>query len=566
MRQNEERNSEAIRLAKEYYDRLLGGCEPDCLPPRDVYEDIIRQERISMDFVLNTEGFKKLRDDTEASSEAFFTAVMGFVAARYIFSDESVITAASGDGLLPFVTNLSGVESVSGFLSAANTQLLSWGEHSAYTFSDACKDHGVTSAYEFIYQDDDKEAKSLSGERPVEGALLLFKVSKKEDGFTLELAYHADSYSREFAEYMAGAYIKSAKDFIKYEKLSDIELADSKAQDIIGKWNQTDAPYDDTQTVVSLFESAAESFADNTAVIYKDKRITYKELEKRTRAIAAYIHGLGLSRGDVVSILIPRGEYQAVASLGALRAGCAYQPLDDTYPEERLNFMVQDAGAGLLITTPELSDKITDYDGKRVMLTELHGLPDGDLSGIEKNRPDDLFILLYTSGSTGVPKGVRLLHRNLVCFISWYNEFYHVTEKDRIGQYASYGFDACMMDMYPALSAGAGVCIIPEELRLDLIGMDKYMSDAGVSIAFMTTQVGRQYAGTLKNPHLRALSTGGEKLASMAAPGGFDYYNLYGPTECTILSTYYKVNDKEFNIPIGRPLDNVKCYVVDANG
>ena len=141
-----------------------------------------------------------------------------------------------------------------------------------------------------------------------------------------------------------------------------------------------------------------------------------------------------------------------------------------------------------------------------------------------------------------------------------------MTQNDTAGQYASYGFDACMMDMYPALSAGAAVCIVPEEMRLDLSAMNEYFIKNGVTVAFMTTQVGRQFAVEMKTPGLRAISVGGEKLASMEPPKGIEFYNGYGPTECTIFSTIYHVTKKEDNIPIGHPLADLKCYVVDAFG
>ena len=329
-------------------------------------------------------------------------------------------------------------------------------------------------------------------------------------------------------------------------------------------FNETDVPYDDTQTIVSLFARAAAEHPGNTAVIYRERHYTYGELDRLSDAVTAVCLEKGLGRGDVVSILIPRGEYEAIASLGALKAGCAYQPLDDTYPEERLNFMVNDAGAKLLITTEELSGKITGYEGERLLLSELRAVEEPPEK--PEVQPDDLFILLYTSGSTGVPKGVRLTHRNLVCFVDWYHRYYGLTPEDCVGQYASYGFDACMMDMYPALTMGAALCIIPEEIRLNLNALNEYMEKNRVTHQFMTTQVGRQYAMEASEPYLRHLSVGGEKLAAMDPPTGFAFHNLYGPTECTILATAYRLTEREENIPIGKPLDNVKLYVVDPEG
>ncbi len=180
--------------------------------------------------------------------------------------------------------------------------------------------------------------------------------------------------------------------------------------------------------------------------------------------------------------------------------------------------------------------------------------------------PSSLFILLYTSGSTGIPKGCQLEHGNLVAFCHWYQSYYGLHAGDKVAAYASFGFDASMMDMYPALTCGATVCIIPEEIRLDLMALNEYLEQNGVTHSFMTTQVGYQFATSIENRSLRHLSTGGEKLVSLAPPQEYNFYNVYGPTETTILVTAYRITQKLKEIPIGKPLDNMKLYIVDNHG
>ncbi len=152
-------------------------------------------------------------------------------------------------------------------------------------------------------------------------------------------------------------------------------------------------------------------------------------------------------------------------------------------------------------------------------------------------RPEDLFILLYTSGSTGTPKGVRLTHKNLICFINWYHRYYVLKNSDCVGQYASYGFDACMMDMYPALTKGAAVCIIPEEIRLNLVQLNEYLEKNRVTHQVMT----------IDNHSLKSLLVSEEKLVSLEPPAKYRFINCYGPTECTICVTAYHVTENEPN-------------------
>ena len=327
----------------------------------------------------------------------------------------------------------------------------------------------------------------------------------------------------------------------------------------------TSALLSENQTIVSLFCQQAKATPDNIAVVYKDKQYTYAEVNDISDRIAGYIVSKGLELEDVVSVLIPRCEWMAIASLGVLKAGCAYQPLDPSYPKERLNFMMKDANAKLLIADEELRSIVDEYQGDVILTKELTGLP--AVSQLpEGPKPDSLFILLYTSGSTGVPKGCQLMHSNLVAFIHWYHRYYDLQESDKVTAYASYGFDANMYDTYPALTRGASLYIIPEEIRLDLIALNEYFEREHITIAFMTTQVAYQFATTIENHSLRHFSTGGEKLASLEPPKGYKLHNAYGPTETTILETIYQVDKKQKNIPIGKAIDNMRLYIVDSQG
>ena len=265
----------------------------------------------------------------------------------------------------------------------------------------------------------------------------------------------------------------------------------------------------------------------------------------------------------MVAVLIGRNVWMTKASLAALKTGCAYQPLDPSYPPERLNFMIKDSHAKLLIADKELVPLVGEYKGPVLTTDQLDKLPEGKPAGGPK--PESLFILLYTSGSTGTPKGCMLEQRNLVNFCAWYRDYYQLKPGDKVAAFASYGFDANMMDQYPALTSGACVCIIPEDVRHDLGALDRFLINNGVTHSFMTTQVGVMYARNFPdNPVLKHLSVGGEKLISMPPPS-YAFYNGYGPTECTIFSSIFRVLEREDNIPIGHPLSNVQLYVADRN-
>ena len=349
--------------------------------------------------------------------------------------------------------------------------------------------------------------------------------------------------------------------------LSDAEMAR------LADFNRTECDYDNTQTIPSLFRKAAAMYPDNDCVVYDGRHYSYKEVDELSDNIAWMIHERGIGREQVVSVLIPRCEYMAIASLGIVKAGAAYQPLDPTYPEERLNFMMQDADARLLICDRSLRPKVNEYQGDILYIDEITTTASSPSATVPRSfasgrlplspLPSSLFILLYTSGSTGTPKGCQIEHRNIVAFCHWYQRYYNLHPAHKVAAYASYGFDANMMDMYPAITCGASTHIIPEEIRLDIIALNEYFEREGITHSFMTTQVGRMFATSVDNHSLFHLSIGGEKLVPCEVDKPYKFYNVYGPTECTIFSTAYPMTSIKDNVPIGSPVDNMKAYVID---
>ena len=517
----------------------------------------------------------------------FFTTAYSFLLARYNNEQESLFfTIYNGRtdkrflhsvGMtvksLPVYAKYDNQTTVLDYLKAGQEQMSGCRKHEAYAFSDAINDLGLQFNSSFawhgmMFADEQLCGKPMKTVRLCNSTLeqsLYLKAFILNGKYQIKAEYNSNEYSEALISQFLESYEAVVNGFLTQTLLSDISIATQAQIDLLDTFNKNDVDYDDTQTIVSLFRRQAKATPDNIAVVYKENRYTYKEVDELSDRIAGIIAKKGLGLEDVVSVLIPRCEWMTIASIGVMKAGCAYQPLDPTYPKERLNFMMQDAGAKLLIADEELRDIVDEYQGDVLMTKDLLSLPAVTEQPAEP-KPSSLFILLYTSGSTGVPKGCQLTHGNLVCFCHWYQCFYDLKPEHNVAAYASYGFDACMMDMYPALTCGATVHIVPEELRLDLVSLNDYFEQNQITHSFMTTQVGYQFASNIENHSLKFLSTGGEKLASLTPPKDFQFYNVYGPTETTILITRYRVDQKLKDIPIGKALDNVHLYVVDPQG
>ncbi|MBQ3767896.1 MAG: amino acid adenylation domain-containing protein [Prevotella sp.] len=517
----------------------------------------------------------------------FFTTAYSFLLARYNNEQESLFfTIYNGRtdkrflhsvGMtvksLPVYAKYDNQTTVLDYLKAGQEQMGGCRKYEAYAFSDAVNDLGLQFNSSFawhgmLFADEQLCGKPMKTVRLCNSTLdqsLYIKAFILNGKYQVKAEYNSNEYSEALISQFLESYEAVVNGFLTQTLLSDISIATQAQIDLLDTFNQKDVDYDDTQTVVSLFRSQAKATPDNIAVVYKENRYTYKEVDELSDRIAGCIAKKGLGAEDVVSVLIPRCEWMAIASIGVMKAGCAYQPLDPTYPKERLNFMMQDAGAKLLIADEELRDIVDEYQGDVLLTKELKQLPALDVA-LPEVKPSSLYIMLYTSGSTGVPKGCQLVHSNLVAFLHWYHRYYDLQPTDKVTAYASYGFDACMYDMYPALTRGASVYIIPEELRLDLVALNDYIEKEQITNAFMTTQVAYQFASSIENHSLKHLTTGGEKLASLTPPKGYTMHNAYGPTETTILITCHPVTEKLNNIPIGKSLDNARLYIVDQQG
>ena len=175
------------------------------------------------------------------------------------------------------------------------------------------------------------------------------------------------------------------------KRLCDIDLLSDEQKADLDKFNETEDEFDDTKTVVDLFREQAKKTPDNIAVDYKEKSFTYAQVDEISDRIAGFVHSKGIGKENVVSVLIPRCEYMVIASLGVLKSGAAYQPLDPSYPPERLNFMINDSSAKLLIADESLLELLPDYKGDILLTKDILNLPKSDAI-IEKSQLDDFWL------------------------------------------------------------------------------------------------------------------------------------------------------------------------------
>ncbi len=327
----------------------------------------------------------------------FFNSVYGYLMAKYNNDQEALFstvysgrtdkrlarTVAMLVKTVPVYVKFNNDTTVLDFLKSGEEQMRGVREHNAYSYIDVMSDLHLQIGSFFAWHGTLLDRVNIGGclteslelnQTSLEVPLYV-SATIKDDHCYVDAEYRTNVYSEQMISQFLESYEAVVEGFLKEEYLRDISIATKAQVELLDSFNQTDVPYDDTQTIVSLFRRQAKATPDNIAIAFKDKKYTYQEVDEISDRIAGYIvdrlqllaksgDGAGQTVDNsepVVSILIPRCEWMAIASLGVLKAGCAYQPLDPSYPKERLNFMMQDAHAQMLIADEELRPLVDEY-------------------------------------------------------------------------------------------------------------------------------------------------------------------------------------------------------------
>jgi amino acid adenylation domain-containing protein len=328
-----------------------------------------------------------------------------------------------------------------------------------------------------------------------------------------------------------------------------------------------------TTTVVALIDDSVAVRADEVAVRAADATLTYRELSERADRLAHELRHAGVETGDLVGLCVNRSSALVVGALGIVRAGAAFVAIDPEYPEERRRWMLEDSGA-----TASVIDLATD---KRFAVTapvpqvvlEAGGeLADPRATDLGRElpgppSPSDIAYVVYTSGSTGQPKGVLVDHAGLANLVAWHLAAFEVTAESRCTQIASPGFDASVWEIWPTLAAGAALHVVPDELKRDPVGLRDWLVSEGINVTFLPTAVADVVIG-LSWPdqgELRYLLTGGDALSARpSADLGFAVINNYGLSETAVVATSGPVSSDGDGPPtIGRAISGVEIEIVD---
>lgn len=402
---------------------------------------------------------------------------------------------------------------------------------------------------------------------------LTFELLENEGEINAYLRYRRDLYLDSTIELIGERMLHIMREITAHPDAQIVSLhilLPEEESAILGRFNATQTPYDTSMTMVDVFEKQCERTPDKTAVIFGDQEITYREMNYRINSVAARLRDLGIKPNDFVAVLAQRGIEMNIAVLGVVKSGAAYVNIDPDFPENRIRFMLEDCAPKAIVTFG--ADNLYSFPEVKV---EPLSVPVEKIDNLPVvNTADDILYCMYTSGTTGTPKGILITHRNVNADILHYLTSFHLDENTVSLQYGNYTFDIFTEETYPSYAVGATLVMISKDLLLNTEKAVEYLNSKKVNLVHTTPLILSEFNNVNKLKYAKTFVVGGDVLLpehiSNLLQSDAEIFQDYGPTENTVIATVYqikkadeKIDYRTFNgkIPIGHPKCNTQVYI-----
>ena len=402
---------------------------------------------------------------------------------------------------------------------------------------------------------------------------ITLEIIEKEEKLIASIEYNTDLYFADTIANYSKHYIKILELICENDSilLSDVKLISTEEyKNTMADWKQTYLPVDKSDSIHNLFEKQVKATPSNKAIIFKDKIYTYEEVNEYANSVANYLNKMGIKAGMKIGVHLDRKPSLIFILMGILKNGCTYIPIDPTYPEKRIKYIIDNSNLQLIIT--EDYEKLIGLDGVCIVDISKDNsiwLQDKsnyhDEKGFNSNRNA---YIIYTSGSTGNPKGVCVSHKNVVNFLISMQNKLNIKETDRIFSITTFSFDISVLEMFLPLVSGACTILIEKEAVIDGKEIQKKINNYHPTFiqgtpAFWKMLVASGWNGM----HELNILCGGEELkkdlSDQLISRCKNLWNMYGPTETTIWSLMDKIGNNIDKITIGRPINNTYTYILD---
>ncbi len=356
--------------------------------------------------------------------------------------------------------------------------------------------------------------------------------------------------------------------------LSEIEvITPEEKEKILNDFNNRTLACPFEKNIIKLFEEQVEKNPNNNALIYKDEKFTYSELNQIVNKLARFLKNKNIQKNDIVGVYMNKNSWFIISILAIQKLGAAYLPMHPDYPEDRVNYILQDSNTKLLLTDQDFLNNICETINPSKL--ELDNFDDCNLN-IDFSS-DNLCYVIYTSGSTGKPKGVLLTHYNLINFLYNFNDCFDkkFSPEDNCLSVANLSFDASVQEIYTPLCFGATLIIYPKNTLTNIPLLCDILEKNHITFSFLPPNILDDIFNFIYINHrgfnINKLSVGVEAIKNdtlnnfYKLNNNIEIVNGYGPSEATICSTFfkYKYNENKGIVPIGFPLKNNKIYILN---
>ena len=462
-------------------------------------------------------------------------------------------------------------QTVDSFIESSSSIVHGAMKYDLYPFRSLVNDFDLSSDVYFQYShdifkhvgDEDSNFNVCELKHKLVGNLAFFVLNLSEDSFGVKVSY-SDKFSRDFIEKFVESFDLILSQLIEVDCLSEIRYISSMDLSVLDSYNEN-KHYLDYVDVLDAFNDNLRRHGDNPLVSYNDHCYSYSQGAFIADRIAKELLDLGINPQDCVGFLVPRSEHYMFSLLGILSAAAIYVPLDDTLPDERLKFIVDDTDTKAVIVTDDTFKRGSDLfeDSKILNISPILDEDIGSLDNLDVSY-GKIACILYTSGSTGIPKGVRITRKAIVNLCESYVDRFELSSDDVYGLYASIGFDAASQAICQTIYAGACLSVIPDDIRLDMDGLNDYFIAQGITHTMITTQVGKLFMESIDDSPLKILTVGGEKLGEVESPDDYILVDGFGPTETFAFISSIENSNKLDSSSIGRLNRNSKAYILDS--
>lgn len=573
--------SELFIKAHDFYDNMLVECNEAGILLNSIGADGAGTAQIDLDL----DGSIFL-NQPHINENVLFTSVFAYTLSRFTGNDKALFNIIDNGrsrfnnydamgmyvNTLPLLVDCSNRD-ISSFIEYVSSLVYDVQSYNYYPFRLLANEHDIDAniLFQFVPEwidNDDNNVREVYEKLGILrnmddlNADLTFEVLKKDSAYYLNVIY-CDKYSCDFINHFIQSYKLILHGILIANKLSDINYTSNEDIKLLDDYNNTEynLVYDD---VLDAFNDNLAQYPDSPLVSMDNNIYSHAECAFIAFKIAELLKQAEVNVDDCVAFVCECSEWYLLNVLSILSIGAVPVPIDNNLPDQRIEFMIKDSNSKVIITDNENYNHLHDLFNDRIFVN-VSGIVEESI-GTLSYLPvvyGNLAGILYTSGTTGMPKGVKITRKSVLNLAAHYVDAQKLTHDDIYALYPSIGFDAGYKSIFKVLYSGAQLVIIPEDIKYDMDRLNEYLIGNNVGHVFITTQVSKLFMQNVNNNSLKVLSVGGEKLGKFESPKNYIVMDDYGPTEAFAFITSIDISQKTDDTSIGILNYNSKAYILD---